>query len=265
MKTRQTSILRQGMALLLALCFILSIPAALASFEQQAIALELHYQGPDGTPQVTQAQPVIYPGYENAFWLHVNADAQADAGASLHISDLLAQYAGGFSIPNGSPVNMYYMFNTDKLQDGMAIEFFGLDENNQQLASFRLFISLSAETPPQPEVVIQPATITIRYIDQNNQEFASEQRELQPGANTVTPDASRVPENYQLTGQGEYIVNVTETGADQTDISFYYQVVVQPATITIRYIDQNNQEFASEQRELQPGANTVTPDASRVP
>ena len=83
--------------------------------------------------------------------------------------------------------------------------------------------------------------------------------------NTVTPDTSRVPENYQLTGQGEYIVNVTETGADQTDISFYYQVVVQPATITIRYIDQNNQEFASEQRELQPGVNTVTPDTSRVP
>ncbi|NLX83325.1 MAG: SH3 domain-containing protein, partial [Clostridiales bacterium] len=99
------------------------------------------------------------------------------------------------------------------------------------------------------QVVVQPATITIRYIDQNNQEFASEQRELQPGVNTVTPDASRVPQGYELTSQAEFIVNVTEQGADQTDIAFYYKAAVQPATVTIHFRDQ---------QDGQPVANSIT-------
>ena len=100
-------------------------------------------------------------------------------------------------------------------------------------------------------------------MDQNSQELASEQRTLEPGVHTVKPNASLVPVNYQLTSPGEVTVTVNELGADQTVVTFTYQI--QPAIITVRYIGQNSQELASEQRTLEPGVHTVKPNASLVP
>jgi len=102
--------------------------------------------------------------------------------------------------------------------------------------------------------------------------LATETRTLQPGANTVRPDAAHVPAGYTLTGQGEYTVNVTAQGADQPLVTFMYEAPVveteppvQPADITIQYVDASFQVLATETRTLQPGANTVRPDAAHVP
>ena len=252
--------------------------SATAAMAPQPINLALEYSQADGSHGMILAEPIPYPGYEDAYWLAVSAEAQADPSASLTLDDPLGLYPGGFSIPQGVAAANYYMFDGEGALDGPYYEFYGLDAEGNSLATYRLFLSLSALEPLPPEETeppvepVQPVDITIQYVDTDFEPFATEIRTLQPGANTVRPDNSQVPEGYILTGQAEYTVNVTAQGADLPLVTFMYEAPVvvteppvQPVDITIQYVDADFVVFATEIRTLQPGANTVRPDSGQVP
>ncbi|HPY94150.1 MAG TPA: hypothetical protein PLR12_01870, partial [Clostridia bacterium] len=174
--------------------------AAMAAPPQPQISLALEYTAADGSPGVVPAEPIPYPGFEDAFFLAVSPEAQADPNASITITDLLGLYPGGFSIPQGDPAGNYYLYDGNGALDGPYVEFYGLNLDGTSLATFRLFLSLTAQEPLPPqgatEPPVQPADITIQYVDTNFQTLATETRTLQPGANTVRPDAGYVPAGY---------------------------------------------------------------------
>ncbi len=252
---------------LIALAFLLLLPVSAVTAQPagQEILVTLNYTRPDGTPAEINAIPAGYPGYEDAWWLYVNGDAQGDPNAALTVTDPLGMYPGGFSIAAGTPVSQYYVYDAAGALTGMWIDLQGLGANREVLRSYRLFVSLTRELPDPPEPFIQPAVLTIHYLDQNGQEFASEQRTLEAGQHVITPDAARVPADYQLISAPEQYVTVGQAGAEPNIVSFTYQPVIQPAALTVRYLDQNGQEFASEQRTLEAGQHVITPDAARVP
>ena len=66
----------------------------------QPLEITLEWTGTDGTPKVASATPVPYPGYENALWLYLDAEAIGQ-DASLRLNDTMGQFAGGFALPDG--------------------------------------------------------------------------------------------------------------------------------------------------------------------
>ncbi len=254
---------RRGAALALAF-LLLGLAPALAQ-APQGVSVTMNYTGPDGNPVTAEAVPVAYPGFENAFWLYVPPEALQAPDTALTVTDLMMQYPGGFTLPQGTPLAEFYAQDSGQTLGELYIPVAGLGLNGEPLAEFRVYLSLSAPEPLPPETTAQPAAVLIRYLDQDNREFASEQRMLPAGPNTVTPDVSYVPADYQLTGPGEYAVNVTAAGAEPPEVVFTYQKQIQAATLAIRYLDQNGQVIYLEQRTLQPGPNTVVPDPAYVP
>ena len=254
---------RRGAALALAFLLLGLVPALAQA--PQGVSVTMSYTGPDNNVVTAEAAPIPYPGFENAFWLYVPPEAQQAPDAALTVTDLLSQYPGGFTLPQGTPIAEFFMQDSGQTPGELFIPVTGLGQKGEPLAEYRVYLSLSAPEPLPPETPAEPAAVTVRYLDQNGQELYSEQRTLQPGANTVTPDPAAVPADYQLTGPGEYLVNVTAAGAEPAEVSFTYQQQIAAAMLVIRYLDQNSQEFYSEQRTLQPGSNTVTPDPAAVP
>ena len=247
---------------------ILLLPA-LSVFGQalSPVTFSLAYTDSQGQPLQVDAVAVPYEGYPTSYWLYLDPQAQADPEASLIILDIYDQYPGGFSTPNGTLIDHLYFSDAglDLTTEPLEVQALGL--NGETLATYFLYISLAGPQPDPPSEEIKPATLFIHYVDQDNQEFASEQRTLDPGTHPVAPDPGKVPEGYTLTGDSQFSVTVDAGGANPSDITFHYhyQPVIQPASITIRYVDQNGAEFASEQRVLPAGQHIVTPDASRVP
>jgi len=231
------------------------------------VTFSLAYTDSQGQPLQVDAVAVPYEGYPTSYWLYLDPQAQADPEASLIILDIYDQYPGGFSTPNGTLIDHLYFSDAglDLTTEPLEVQALGL--NGETLATYFLYISLAGPQPDPPSEEIKPATLFIHYVDQDNQEFASEQRTLDPGTHPVAPDPGKVPEGYTLTGDSQFSVTVDAGGANPSDITFHYhyQPVIQPASITIRYVDQNGAEFASEQRVLPAGQHIVTPDASRVP
>ena len=231
------------------------------------VTFSLAYTDSQGQPLQVDAVAVPYEGYPTSYWLYLDPQAQADPEASLIILDIYDQYPGGFSTPNGTLIDHLYFSDAglDLTTEPLEVQALGL--NGETLATYFLYISLAGPQPDPPSEEIKPATLFIHYVDQDNQEFASEQRTLDPGTHPVAPDPGKVPEGYTLTGDSQFSVTVDADGANPSDITFHYhyQPVIQPASITIRYVDQNGAEFASEQRVLPAGQHIVTPDASRVP
>ncbi|MDD4080205.1 MAG: SH3 domain-containing protein [Eubacteriales bacterium] len=257
--------IRRIAALITALLMMLPSLLALGQM-QQPVIFTLAYTDSQGQPVLAEALPVPYEGYATSYWLYLDPQAQADPGANLIIQDTFNQYPGGFTTASGTPIDQLFFMDAGMDLTGMPLEVQALGPNDETMATYYLYISLAAQQPYPPEAA-QPAPIAIHYVDQNGQEFASEQRTLDPGPHPVAPDPGRVPEGYTLTGAGEYNVIVDAAGANPADITFtyHYQPVIQPAMVTIRYVDQNGQEFASEQREFPAGQHIVTPDSSRVP
>ncbi|MGI6695537.1 MAG: MucBP domain-containing protein [Christensenellales bacterium] len=250
-------------ALMTALLLCLAPLTALGSMPPP-VNFTLAYTDAQGQAQQLQATPIAYDGYATSFWLFLDPQAQADPNARLLIQDNFSQYPGGFSLASDTPLSQLFFMDAGSELSTTPLEVLALGTNGETLATYFLYISLSAQQP-NPPAVAGPAMVTIHYVDQNQQEFASEQREFPAGFHSVTPDPARVPADYILAGQGEYQVEVNEFGANPADVTFIYQKQIAPAMVTIHYVDQNQQEFASEQREYPAGFHTVTPDPVRVP
>ncbi|MDI9520774.1 MAG: SH3 domain-containing protein [Bacillota bacterium] len=262
---------RRLAALLLALMMALAQVAAFAAQAQQEVSVTLNYTQ-DGTPMSVMASPVGYPGYENALWLYVSPEAQADPNAALFFTDITGVTAHSFSIPSGTLASSYYMYNAEGNLLSQPVEFYTLDELGNPVNTYMLYLSLSQEMPNPPQAEVMPADITVYYVDENNQPIASEVITLQPGANTVRANLGLLPEGYTPIGSQEYTINVTEFGADMSEVTFIFEapalateVPVMPADITVYYVDENNQPIASEVIILQPGVNTVRANPGLLP
>ncbi len=277
MNTSHTYTVRRAAAALLAMMVLLSLSGGLAmgmgTPQQQAVSITLHYML-DGAAMTQPAEPLPYPGYESSFWLYIGPEAQADPNATLDVSDVSGRFQYGFSLQPGTPASTLYQYNADGALSGQYLPFYPLGPNSETLNEYeyRLYISLSAPVYQPPETPVQPADITILYVDTGNNQLAVETRTLPPGGNTVQPDASRVDAGFTLLPPYDYQVNVGEYGADRPTVTFTYEAPpvvtappVQPADVTILYVDTDNNQLAMETRTLQPGGNTVHPDASRVP
>ena len=267
-------------ALALTVFFLLPFGAALMQSAQPPLTLTVIWTDMDGTPMQKPAQPLPFPGYENAFWLYVSPEAMDDPDAQLVITDELGSFPGGFAPPSGTLLSQLGIVDTGSAPYVPSVEIYGLGNDNSALAMFPLYISLSAEEPETPEepietpppeptappvIEIPPAVVLIHYVDQQGNEFAFDQTTLEAGQHTVRPNASRVPDGYQLAGQGEYTVLVTQSGAEPQEVTFVYDAPVQPAVIQIRYLGAEGEELGLEQRTLSPGQNTVRPNAAYVP
>ena len=245
---------------------LLFLPPLVALGQMQApVSFTLAYTNSQGQPAQVQAAPVPYDGYATSFWLYLNPEAQADPGANLLIEDVYGQYPGGFTTASGTPINQLFFMDAGSELAGTPLEMQALGQNGETMATYFLYISLSAQQPSPPSPAAVPATVKIHYVDQNGAEFDTEERSLDPGAHSVAPDPARIPEGYTLTGQSEFPVTVDAAGANPADITFTYQKAIAPAMVAIHYADQNGMEFASEQRELPAGQHIVTPDPAKVP
>ena len=250
-------------ALITAMLLCLAPLTALGSMPQP-VSFTLAYTDGQGNPVQQQAMPITYDGYATSFWLYLDPQALVDGNARLLITDNLNQYPSGFSMEKDTLLSQLFYTDAGSELSTAPLEVLALGPNGETLASYFLYISLSAQQP-NPPVPAAPATIKIHYVDQYQQEFASEDRSLDPGPHTVTPDMARVPQGYTLTGQTEFAVTVNELGANPSDITFTYDKAIAPATVTIHYVDQNQQEFTSEQRQFEAGYHSVMPDPAQVP
>ncbi len=226
---------------------ILLVPMTALGQRPQPVTFTLAYTDSQGNPQQLQAMPVSYEGYATSFWLYLDPQAQADPAANLLIQDVLASTRAAFP-PPAAPLKPAVLYGRGERAERPAPGGAGLWPGRPgpgHLLPVHQPLRPAAQSP-SPEV--SPATITIHYVDQLGQEFDTEQRTLDPGPHTVAPDPAKVPEGYTLTSQGDFPVTVNEFGANPSDITFTYQKAIAPATVNIHYVDQNMQEFASEQR-----------------
>ena len=102
------------------------------------------------------------------------------------------------------------------------------------------------------QVTVTSAVVTVRYFDTYGSEIATAQNiTLEPGEHLLTPDASIVPEGYELVSDASITVEVYENGTfSPQEIGFYYRETVQEAltaTITVYYRDDRGQDVATAQ------------------
>lgn len=80
-----------------------------------------------------------------------------------------------------------------------------------------------------------------------------------PGENQVTPNPIDMPAGvYELADDAVKIVTLTENGLSQDHVVFYYQVA--PVQVTVRYVCDGKEIWASEQVSCPAGSTAITPN-----
>ncbi|HHU02992.1 MAG TPA: hypothetical protein GXZ91_07700 [Christensenellaceae bacterium] len=244
------------------LLLLLSLVMATGAFAAQPTAeiiINIHWTDSEGNPQVTQAQPIMYPGYENAYWLYISEEALQNA--TVEITDFNGIYKGGFNLQNGTPLLNVLEQGTSQALEDIPVYFQGLDEIGNILKDFSLYVSTFVELPPPPVATPEPqkTQITVRYVDiaNNNNLLNPQTVELFPGEQK-TVYAENI-EGYNVDVQ-EQTVYVDEAGNPSTpEVIFYYSAIATPepqkTQITVRYVDitNNNNLLNPQTVELFPG------------
>ena len=226
---------RRLAALALTLLMMLSPLASLAvpMPMEGPLLIQLSWTAPDGTPRTADAQPVTYEGYPDSYWLFVEPEAQQQ-DAQLTVTDLMAQFPGGFSVQPGMPLSaLVYQDNASALTLALPIDAY--DAQLMPLKTFQLYISLSAPTPEPPLVVpteapteepIPDAKVNVYYREATTGADVAPMQEkwLTAGVHTVAPEIM-VPENHVETNTAPVQVEVTRSGANPSDVVFTYTYV----------------------------------------
>ncbi len=95
----------------------------------------------------------------------------------------------------------------------------------------------------QPQV--QPANVTVRYLDKDNNESVADAHTVtcNEGNTTVPATPYNLQPDYKLFSSGSVDVYVDANGANPSEVIFYYEYVkpaVQPANVTVRYLDKDS-------------------------
>ncbi len=131
-------------------------------------------------------------------------------------------------------------------------------------------VALGEDGPDPAEVtfryrhVINPAVILLHYVDDLGNPIAEDTEAIVfAGNNEVTPLASVDPSMYALLEPVSYAVTVTLEGASASELTFTYQRLVQPVTVTIHYVDERGQAIVpDEQAVFGEGVYEIVPTAA---
>ena len=102
-----------------------------------------------------------------------------------------------------------------------------------------------AEVTFQYRRVIKAASVVLHYVDDLGNPIAEDTVASVPGGDSlVGPMANIDPTRYALMEPLSYPVTVTLEGASASELTFAYQRLVQPVTVTIHYVDERGEIIA---------------------
>ena len=124
-----------------------------------------------------------------------------------------------------------------------------------------------AEVTFQYRRIIKPASVVLHYVDDLGNPIAEDTVASVPaGESVVAPLAPIDASRYALKEPVSYPVTVTEDGASVKELTFTYQRLVQPVTVTIHYVNERGEAVAPDsQAVFGEGAHEVTPQAEISP
>ena len=218
---------------------------SLAEPVMDPVSFNISWTAADTTPRTQTAVPVAYPGYEGSYWLFAEPEALA-AQAVLTISDNFSQYPGGFSIPSGEPLSnlMFQDAGNSLLQ--VAVPVYAYDADKNIIATYQLYVSASAPEPAAPDVPlptdvpttqeptkVPTATVSVRYVDAaTGLDVASPQQQagLQPGQYSIPAAPADLQPNYNPAGPSEQTLTVDASGIPNPAYITFTYTYVEPVT-----------------------------------
>ena len=110
---------------------------------------------------------------------------------------------------------------------------------------------------------VLPSLVTVHYIDERGETIAPDDiQQVPPGESQIYPMADISPDDYLLTGASSYGITVTADGASPSEITFTYQRVAKPVTVTLHYVDDLGNVIAADTyATVEPGIHAVSPEA----
>ena len=218
---------RRGLALLMALaCLLLPCAGLATDLMNQDLIITVQWTDGWGVQASDPAIAIPYDGFTNRYWLKLPAGAPLD-GLTLMIEDHTGNYAS-FEPGSESPLPAQLVWDAgDNLFFGQPVQIMAHNVNGDMTGLYYLYISYQ-DLPADPYApvvteapVAQPATVVLHYVDENWQPICSDTYQtVNPGSNTVYPDAFIDPGQFQLTGSGSYDVYVDLYGANPAEITF---------------------------------------------
>ncbi len=108
--------------------------------------------------------------------------------------------------------------------------------------------------------IASSANVTVHFVDENGNALINDFiYTYDVGQHQV---AATAIDQYVPTGNTLYIVNVDETGASPSEITFTYTRYIPPAAVTVRYLDENGMPLLPDaQITLEGGSHTLTAEA----
>ncbi len=111
--------------------------------------------------------------------------------------------------------------------------------------------------------VAKSVDVVVHYRDDLDTPIAQDTvRNLTPGIHSLEPDAIIPQDEYALMEPFAYQVTVDVNGANPSEITFRYQRLVRPVTVTVHYQDEAGNTIAPDTYQTYgEGEHTITPDA----
>ncbi|NLB38294.1 MAG: hypothetical protein GX810_03470, partial [Clostridiales bacterium] len=243
MKFASQATIRRLAAWAMSLMILLTPALGWAMPIQLPVEARLDWTAPDGTPKTALATQVPYPGYENALWLYVEAEA-IEQDATLSLTDTFGQYLGGFALVDGRRLDTGLpLSNLPYTDAGMApadmyLEILAFPAPDQLPVSYQLYFSLMAEQPEPPlttpEVTAEPtqapdAQVSVFYVDESGNPIVEGSTEYIPADSARVITAPANIGEYLLTGAAEQQVWVDANGiATPAQVTFTYALPATP-------------------------------------
>ena len=111
-----------------------------------------------------------------------------------------------------------------------------------------VYVDRNGANPPEITFVyereVQPADVTIHYVDQNGEAIRNDDV-LSFGKGVHSALAVAIP-GYTVAGEAEQSVQVDENGAQPQEITFVYLREIHPVDVPVHYVDENGVPIADD-------------------
>ena len=245
--------LQKGAALALALILVLLPLAGLADVDSE---LDILLQW--GEEETAYAYRVGFDGFQDCYWAQVPQEALD--GLTLDISDASGQYTA-FNPASGETIAVP---DAGEGLDGTytAIDVFAQD--GSYAGQIYLYVStftsypaepeaLPVETPEPTEPPVEPALVTLHYVDESGNPLADDTTVwVEEGSWPVYAQPDGLPDFYELQGRDFQNVTVDSFGASPDEVTFVYQYnrpAADPVKVVIHYVSEDGQTVASDTKQ----------------
>ena len=111
------------------------------------------------------------------------------------------------------------------------------------------------------------AVVTVHYVDDLGAAIAPDTNiSLEPGIRQVAPEAIIPLDEYALISEEYAVVIVDVNGASPSEVTFTYQRLVQPVSVTVHYVNDLGETIAPDTVQVfGEGGHQITPDAAISP